>query len=173
MKKRLLIVICFILLFGFGIFKLIEENSNNSIPLEKNIAFVSPSVILVSIKGEVRKPGIYTLNKGSRIEDLIKAAGGLTKFADEENINYLKVLVDSDEVIISRLTKQTNLAKLININTASSIELQTLDGIGQAKAQAIITYRNDYGNFKQIDELLKVPGITSSIYERIKNYITC
>ena len=172
MKKKIIIAICFLALLGIGIYKTIVELKEDTIIITNSeYAYVPPSVITVQIKGEVQNPGIYIVEKGSRVEDLIRIAGGLTKCASESSINYVKVLNDSDCIVIGKIETDTN--DLININTASAKDLETLSGIGSAKAQAIITYRNDYGNFRSIDDILKVPGITQSIYEKIKDFITC
>ena len=70
----------------------------------------------------------------------------------------------------SSTTKSTN--QVVNINTATLLELQTIPGVGESKAQAIITYREENGGFKSIEEITNVSGIGDSTFEKIKNNIT-
>ena len=158
--------------------------------------------IYIDIKGSVKKPNVYKLLKGSRVDDAIKEAGGLSKNANTRFINLSKVLNDADVIIIysndeikkaknnninietpciceeikndACITEVENTSsnKLININTASIEELMTLSGIGESKAKAIIEYRNKNGNFNKIEDITLVTGISETIYSKIKNYIT-
>lgn len=145
--------------------------------------------IKVEVKGEVENAGVYEVREGDRIEDVIDKAGGFTSNAYSDNINLsMKV---SDELVIfvsskSDIKKDTinewsntissNNNKesengLININTASKKELMNLPGIGESRADAIISYRNKNGNFKKISDIKKVSGIGSETYEKFKNSI--
>ncbi|WP_298837770.1 helix-hairpin-helix domain-containing protein [Clostridium sp.] len=137
------------------------------------------TIIKVDIKGAVKSPGVYEIKKESRVTDLIKLAGGGTKEADLEATNLSKKLNDEDCIIISKkgeanktqmtqnstqnspVSSSDNKGKdaIININTASKEELMTLTGIGEAKADVIIEYREQNGGFKSVDELTKVGGI--------------
>ena len=125
--------------------------------------------IVVEIKGEVKNPAIYTLPENTRISDLVSIAGGFTSYADTLNINLATKLEDGMIIIIN---KNENLDARVNINKASLEELMTLDGIGEAKAKAIIEYRNANGLFKTIEEIKNVSGITDKIFKNIKDKIT-
>lgn len=125
--------------------------------------------IVVEIKGEVKNPAIYTMPENTRISDLVSIAGGFTSYADTLNINLATKLEDGMIIIIN---KNENLDARVNINKASLEELMTLDGIGEAKAKAIIEYRNANGLFKTIEEIKNVPGITDKIFKNIKDKIT-
>ena len=125
--------------------------------------------IVVEIKGEVKNPAIYTLPENTRISDLVSIAGGFTSYADTLNINLATKLEDGMIIIIN---KNENLDTRVNINKATIEELMTLDGIGEAKAKAIIEYRNANGLFKTIEEIKNVSGITDKIFKNIKDKIT-
>lgn len=148
--------------------------------------------IKVEVKGEVKNVGVYEVDEEKRIIDVIEMAGGFTSNAYSDNINLsMKV---SDELVIFVSSKSdvkkgttnkwsntiSNINsedskesenELININTASKKELMNLPGIGESKANAIISYRNKNGNFKNISDIKNVSGIGSGIYEKFKNNI--
>ncbi len=133
--------------------------------------------IKVDIKGAVKEPGVYEVKKGSRVTDLIKLAGGITSEADlggtnlsiklnDENCIVIHTKADVDKIqsfqnsISNSIDSNANGKKgIINVNTANKEELKTLTGIGDAKADAIITFREENGGFKSVEELTKVSGI--------------
>lgn len=134
--------------------------------------------IVVHVCGEVKNPGVYFLNDGQRVYDAIMAAGGLTDAADESSINQAVLLEDSQQIII--LAKSDNTDKSmasgysdgkININKADITELTSLNGIGESRAKAIISYREENGQFKSIEDIMQVSGIKQSLFEKIKDQI--
>lgn len=147
--------------------------------------------IFVDIKGEVNNPGTYEFSYSDRIKDAIKKCGGLTKKANVNNINLSEKLKDEMLIIIPSIDdnekkqndknidsnnqikseKNIQVDNKISINTASINELTTIKGIGKAKAEAIINYRNNNGLFKNINDITKVSGIGTSTFEKIKDYI--
>lgn len=148
------------------------------------------SEIVVHIDGEVLNPGIVHLNSTSRISDAINSAGGITNIADVSKINLAYQLRDGQKIYIPSIYDEeitiyiTNDAgenvlipdsnqasNLININYATSSELQSLSGIGESTANKIIQYREEYGNFKSIEELMNVSGIGESKFKAIKDLI--
>ncbi len=138
-------------------------------------------IILVDIKGAVKKPGVYELPVNARLHDLVNVAGGLTDDAEDRQVNMAIVLADQQLVYIPRkgeTVEQTNLPpqvgneSKVNINTASAEELQTLTGIGEKKAQAIIDYRTQNGNFQSIDQLTEVDGFGEKTVEKLRDSIT-
>ncbi|MCB2292541.1 helix-hairpin-helix domain-containing protein [Clostridium algoriphilum] len=163
--------------------------ASGSAKVADNSIKVEDSNIKVDIKGAVKDPGVYEIEKGSRVTDLIKLAGGGTKDADLDATNLSSKLNDEDCIIISKkgeaakqqplqsTISQSNVPKsttnnsavssssgkeidtIIDINTASKEELKTLTGIGDAKADVIIEYREQNGGFKSVEELTKVGGI--------------
>lgn len=145
--------------------------------------------IIVHITGEVKKEGVIHLNKGDRIIDAIKKAGGETKQADLSQVNLAYELQDGQKIYIPNKNEKiseyivggngnTNINSInskeetkVNINTANQSELDSLPGIGPATAQKIIEYRNQNGNFKKIEDLQNVKGIGQAKYEEIRNNI--
>ncbi len=156
----------------------------------------------VDIKGEVNNPGVYKLPKGSLVIDVINVAGGLKKYANTKCINLSKLITNEMVIYIhsnSEVNKKTeeiknkevsecicpelkndayttnnntNVSSKININTATSTELQTLSGVGESRANDIINYRTSNGNFKTIEDIKNVSGIGDSIFNKIKDLIT-
>ena len=146
----------------------------------------APAQIIVHIVGAVNRPGVYVLEEGARIYDVLAIAGGASVYADLRRINLAALAVDAmqiivpyygeeiDEVfIISGTTGQGTAPGqtadgLININTASNAELQTLPGIGPVLADAIITFRETHGLFQSVEELINVPRIGPATLERLR-----
>ena len=157
--------------------------------------------IKVYVVGCVRKPGIVTLTKGQMIYDAVREAGGLTEDADADNINMVFSLNENVMLVIKSKEENRTAGegavvysgsgpgaevigggddeaygrdriKPVNINTAGIDELDTLPGIGEAKARDIIAYREKYGRFATIEDIMKVPGIKKNRFESIRDYIT-
>ena len=128
---------------------------------------------MVDIRGEVNRPGIYKVESGAMINDVIELAGGLTYQADISKINLVEIINDNKKIVISRVTNnETKEDNKININTCTKSDLMKLSGIGSTKAQAIINYRDKNGKFKKIEDLLKVNGIGEALLLQIKEFIT-
>ncbi len=157
--------------------------------------------IKIYVVGCVNKPGIVTLKKGSMICDAVSQAGGLTEDADRDNINMVYSLNENVMLYIKSKKDESNgLGKgavivsdsgtgaevigkgddqagtdrsiLVNINTAGVDELDTLPGIGEATARDIIAYRDKFGGFGIIEDIMKVPRIKDNRFEGIRDYIT-
>ena len=143
--------------------------------------------IVVDIKGAVKNPKEYELKEGSRVRDLINLAGGLTEEADENKIYYSKVLSDEDCIRVYKIgetdeneggtvaseekSSGVNKNGIININKATMEELQTLPGIGEVKAKNIITYREEKGSFKSVDELSNIDGIGVKTVDKLRDMV--
>lgn len=143
--------------------------------------------IVVDIKGAVKNPREYELTEGSRVRDLIEMAGGLTDEADVERIHYATILEDEECVRIYKIGEELEEedeidssegkssngvgSGKVNINKASSTELQELPGIGEVKAQSIIDYREANGKFSSVDELSNVNGIGSKTVEKLRDMV--
>lgn len=141
------------------------------------------SIVIIDVKGAVYYPGVYELKEGARVKDVIVAAGGFLEQADERLINLAAKLEDemvlyvpligeelNDNAIRFLVGSETDNGK-IRVNHASSQELEQLTGIGPAKAAAIISYREENGPFKELDDLLAVPGIGVKSLEKIREQI--
>ena len=152
----------------------------------------SPVPLVVYVSGAVTRPDIYTMPVGSRLRDAIQAAGGLSSQADPQNLNLAAFLEDGMKIQVAQIVKTpivpgamtgtSNLSatglsqgvasSLVNINTASQQELDTLAGIGPALAQRIIAYRTAKGPFTKIEDIQNVSGIGAVTFEKIKDLIT-
>ena len=142
----------------------------------------TPASITVYVSGSVINSGLYSLPPGSRVNDAVQVAGGFNKEANTSAINLAEILEDGEQVIIPAIvptveyqenTKSiTGTAKLININTASLQELDTLPEIGPVTAQRIIDYRTVNGSFNSLEDLLEVDGIGQATFDKIKNLVT-
>ena len=144
---------------------------------------VEQDMITVDVKGAVKSPGIYDLPVGSRINDAVQKAGGLTDNADSKSINLAQrisdealVYVPTKEEATSRETHSTashsKENKKVNLNKASLEELKKVKGLGAKRAQDIIDHRESNGKFKSVDELKKVSGIGAKTLEKLKEYVT-
>ncbi len=136
--------------------------------------------IVVYVCGAVKRTGVYTLKAGSRICDAVSAAGGLLPDADATSLNQARLLADGEQIVVLSAEDAKGIASAgtaaktgkVNINTADEAELLTLSGIGPAKARDIIKYRTEHGPFGSAEDIMKVSGIKSSLFEKIRDSIT-
>ncbi len=162
--------------------KILMDDQQQSIPVEESVATESPeTMIIVDVAGAVNSPKVVELPPDSRVADAIAAAGGLTEKADTAQVNQAAFLNDGEKIYIPEKDENSNVngvstvnkdASKIDINTADSTELQTLNGVGPATAEKIINYRNDMGYFKRIEELKNVDGIGEKTFDKLKDDIT-
>ncbi|MBS0686568.1 helix-hairpin-helix domain-containing protein [Streptococcus suis] len=175
---------------GLTDFPQTEQTSSGQEQTEEISTEVSeePSQLVVDVKGAVDKPGLYTLEAGARVNDAVEAAGGLTSQADPKSINLAQKL--SDEAVVYVASKDENISvvtsttassamspeekstSLVNLNTATEADLQTISGIGAKRATDIIAYREANGGFKSVDDLNNVSGIGDKTMESIRPYVT-
>ncbi len=163
--------------------ELINAESPQQTETPENKVTETQLPLMIDVKGQVAKPGVYELPAGSRMQDAIQAAGGFTAEADSRAINLALIVVDetslyvpaTGEEIVVTTTPQTatgDAGGLININQATETELMELPGIGPSKAAAILAYRNEVGRFKAPEELTEVTGIGDKTFEQLKDLIT-
>lgn len=139
--------------------------------------------VVVHVAGAVSAPGVYTLPADSRVDDAVRAAGA-TADADLSQLNLAQKLADGQKITVPAAGETPAPADnaapsdsgqsgaLININTATREELETLPSIGEVRAQAIIAYREEHGGFRTTDELMEVSGIGEKIFADISPHIT-
>ena len=150
--------------------------------------------IYVHVCGAVIDPGVYRIESGARLVNLIELAGGLTGDADGDYINQAMLVEDGQRIYIPTRDEVNSLSEgdnittvyitgdigenqqdtvpLIDINQADEEAFMSLPGIGQAKASNIMTYRSKKGKFKTIEELMNIPGIKEGLFQQISSYIT-
>ena len=172
--------------------KVMVTNAVNTTRVEETTT-IMPQNCYVDIKGEVLRPGVYEFSCESRMQEVIKKAGGFTEEADETKINLAQKITDQMQIIVPNVhSKQedgltegnsekgssTNTSVsnskqgTININTATLEELQTIKGIGKKKAEAILQYRKEHGAFRTKEDLLQVKGIGKKALEAIESQVT-
>ena len=161
----------------------IEESSvSEEADMESAKTPEEADMICVYVGGAVSDSGVYLLPQGSRLYEAIEAAGGMTEDADPYYLNQAKILEDAEQIIVlttqevqerkEQIRQQAEEAGLVNINTADVPQLMQLNGIGQSRAEAIVAYREQCGQFKQIEDIQQVTGIKAGLYEKIKDKIT-
>ncbi len=154
---------------------------------------------VVHVVGAVRRPGVYRLRLGQRVEDAIRRAGGANGATDLQAINLAAKIADGQQVVVPRragaATGGAGVAAVsaagagaagaaasggtggapsgpINLNSATPEQLDTLDGVGPATAQKILEYRTQHGGFSSIDDLAQIPGIGPKKLESLKAQVT-
>ncbi|MFC4076786.1 helix-hairpin-helix domain-containing protein [Salinithrix halophila] len=149
-----------------------------------------PAEVVVDVKGAVKKPGVYQLEPGSRVQDAVERAGGPHAKADMGQVNLAQPLSDGMALVIpakgekagppppgsvSSSPGQASASQAggaINLNTAEAADMEQLNGIGPSKAEAIIRYREENGPFSSVDQLTEVPGIGEKTLEQLRDQVT-
>lgn len=147
----------------------------------------SEAELFVYVCGSVAQPGVYHVPVGTRAFQVIEMAGGITEVAAQDALNLAETVADGqkidvpsyDEWISSGGNSTENNSvngdsqgSLVNINTADETQLMTLPGIGEARATAIIAYRDTKGKFAAIEEIQNVEGIKEAAFNKLKDLIT-
>lgn len=182
MYKQSLIILCCIALIASGTIFYHLHNSTTDEIITNSATTTTNDVITVYVSGEVNNPGIVELNSNSKVSDAIEACGGFTPLADKDKINLAKKTTDGMQIQVNSqnttaVDKQTSdnstaTSNLININTATKEELDTLPGIGPDTAQKILDYRQEQGNFQTLDDLKNVKGIGEAKFAKIQDKIS-
>ena len=149
----------------------------------------APKDIVVDVAGWVRRPGVYQLHEGDRIIDAIEQAGGARHGADLTSLNLAALLTDGEQILVGKaggvsggVGSGTSTGSggggaggesdVVNLNTATLDQLETLSGIGEVLAQRILDYREEHGPFKAVEDLLNVSGIGDKRLADLKPHIT-
>ena len=142
--------------------------------------------VYVYVCGAVNAPGVYELNEDARVFEAITLAGGMTAEAAPEAVSQARTVADGEQIYVPTVqevqmqgsgvedivTGNADVSGKININTAGKEELMTLTGIGEAKAQSILDYREEHGKFGSIEDLMLIEGIKEGVFNKIKEDIT-
>lgn len=149
-----------------------------------------PEWIYVDVCGAVKIPGVYRIEAGSRVFQVLEQAGGCTEEASLESVNQADLLTDGQKLRIYTKEEaeqiendlreeaqgmetggETSSDGRVDINRAGKEELMTLNGVGETRAQAILAYRESHGKFSSVEELMQVEGIKEKTYEKLKEQI--
>ncbi|HEY3210670.1 MAG TPA: ComEA family DNA-binding protein [Actinomycetota bacterium] len=148
----------------------------------------TPATIIVDVAGWVRRPGVYDFRQGDRVIDAIRMAGGARPGADLTSINLAALLTDAQQIVVPKKGKPSaggpgsgggpgapgsgGAEPLINLNTATLDQLESLPGIGPALGQRILDYRQEHGPFRSVDDLLNVSGIGDKRLADLRSKVT-
>ena len=158
---------------GNGDFPAKAGSENKSIPAESETIFVY-------VCGCVANPAVYELKADMRVYEAIELAGGFSQDADAAALNLAENMTDGQKIYVPSVGEQvssagepdTGQSSLINLNTATKEQLMTLSGIGEAKADSILSFREEQGAFSAIEDIMKIEGIKEGVFNKIKNDIT-
>lgn len=162
-----------------------DTETESGVPESEEDGKAEDAICYVYICGAVMQPGVYAMPEGSRIFEVIREAGGLTEEADDTFVNQAELVTDGMMIRIYTTEEAKSLEAgtvsttaggtqndgRIDINMASAAELMALPGIGSAKAEAIVTYREENGAFSCIEDLMNIPGIKEGIFRQLKEHI--
>jgi competence protein ComEA len=158
-----------------------------------SVAEAAPTSSLVHVVGAVRRPGVYRLPAGARVQDAIRRAGGARTGADLQAINLAAKVADAQQVVVPRKGRAAAGAATaasdgagtagggveaagggapVNLNSATAEQLDTLDGVGPATAQKILAYRQAHGGFRTVDDLAQISGIGPKRLEALRAQVT-
>lgn len=150
----------------------------------------------VDVKGAVHQPGVYQLTEGARVMDALEKAGQIREDGTTDHINLAQKIydgmviyiptvdeIDEDQLQAALMAQASpgegaqgtgqisSSSNKININRASAEELQKLPGVGASRAQDIVNYRTEKGDFQSLEDLMNISGIGPKIFERLKELI--
>jgi competence protein ComEA len=168
----------------YALFQALDERSAPPIVIEDAAANLP---VVVEVRGEVEAPGVFALSPGARLQDAIAAAGGLSREADLSTVNLARRLRDGELVVILALPAPGSTPTIlpagagdaaedsrarININTATTKELEALPGVGEVTAARIAAYREQNGPFRSVDDLIHVQGISDRTIDEFRDLVT-
>jgi len=139
--------------------------------------------VTVDVAGKVRRPGIAVLDAGARVIDALEAAGGARPGVDLTGLNLARVLVDGEQIVVglpaaaaappaAPVGSATPAGPLVDLNTATTVDLEALPEVGPVTAQAILVWRDQNGGFTSVSELLEVDGIGDATLAAVAPFVT-
>ncbi|WP_295746103.1 helix-hairpin-helix domain-containing protein [uncultured Limosilactobacillus sp.] len=142
--------------------------------------------VFVDVKGAVNKPGVYELRRGSRIAEAVNQAGGFRPDADNNQVNLAKQVNDQQMIYIPMKGEQVapndgslasgqqadSNSQVVNLNTATKEQLTTITGIGDKKADLILAYRQQHGQFSRVEDLKNITGFGDKTIAKIKDQLS-
>ncbi|HLQ74791.1 MAG TPA: helix-hairpin-helix domain-containing protein [Alloiococcus sp.] len=159
-----------------------STNETDEVLIEQPPQVSEPEWIMVDIKGNVVRPGVYEVLNESRVQDVVELAGGFTEEANTLTVNLAEKVQDQmvvyvggeeDPLAVAQPSSETSSeSQKININLASKDELMQLNSIGSVKADNIIKYREEHGPFNSIEEITNVSGIGDKTFDSLKENLT-
>lgn len=151
----------------------------------------TPTTLVVQVVGQVRKPGVVHVKSGSRVQDVVSAAGGALPGADLSAINLARLVSDGEQIQVPKpgehptppagpASAATSAAAggagsgvgVVDLNTADQAALESLPGVGPVTAQRILQWRADNGRFSTVDELGEVSGIGDKTLEQLRPHVS-
>ncbi len=178
--RALKAVITLVAATGFGIFVWVSSSPEQvSIAVDAKSddgeVSVNQAKIFVHITGKVKSPGIYQLDSGARVFDVVLLAGGFTKKANQASVNLARAVTDGEQIVIASggapVSNSSN-QSFISLNQSAAGTLEDLPGVGPALAGRIVDWREANGGFKSKEDLLNVAGIGDKLYSSIKDLVT-
>lgn len=155
-----------------------EEDPVEVVVTEGNGTNELTEEIIVEIKGAVARPGVYSIPKDKRLNDLLMLAGGNTEQSDMRSVNLAKKLKDGESYVIPIIGEEPQPSSpasdepgKLDVNTATREQLMEVPGIGPATADNILRKRDELGEFKAIEDLLEVDRIGDKTLEKLKEYL--
>jgi competence protein ComEA len=150
------------------------------------LASAPASVVVVDVAGRVRRPGLYRLPAGSRVDDAVKAAGGPVGRVDLSSLNLAARLVDGQQVLVGTAVGgvaappaplvgsagSAPAGAAVDLNAATVDQLESLPGIGPVLAQHIVDWRTAHGGFVRVDQLNDVSGIGAVKFAALRGLVT-
>jgi len=138
----------------------------------------SPPELVIDVEGKVKRPGIVTLPKGSRVVDAIKAAGGVKGNADTASLNLARKIDDGEQILVGvepvagAPAVEGAPGVKVNLNSATMDQLDELPGVGPVTAKSILDWRTKNGHFTKVEDLLDVKGIGQATLEDLRDLVT-
>lgn len=173
-----ILVVVVVAIVGILVMTKIDPNVQQQDQLAEVSEYRDGNYLTIVIEGQVVNPGAYSMEETKTVGDLIVASGGLLESADENAFNRETPLLGRERVYIPSKMNYApdceilDTPKKINVNTASAEQLATINGISEAVAKAIVTYREANGPFMALEDLQNVSGIGTKTYEKIRDYLT-